>query len=167
MATFTVAAAPSGVKCGNNRRVDGALSGRRIALRFSLANTQHSRVLHTGLFHRWLAQTPKNTRLRPRLAPGLRREFSFGKSALLHQYTAFFKNCGLASSYRNLLAGKNRNLRCRTALLDAVVNQGINFVGFVKNRIDTQLSAALANVVGGVVAEYHYLLKWIPAATSG
>jgi two-component system invasion response regulator UvrY len=51
------------------------------------------------------------------------------------------------------------------ALLDAIVHQGVDFIGFVEDRIDAQLGATLANVGRGVVAQHHHFLpgRAIPA----
>jgi hypothetical protein len=49
-------------------------------------------------------------------------------------------------------------------LLEAIVDQRIYFVGFVKHRVNAQLSTALANVSGGIVTQDHHLLARVSVA---
>ena len=106
----------------------------------------------------------ENTRLHIRLATNLNS--AVARAIYLINAWHFSKLADWLGFTEISWQDKDRNLRRKTPLFNAIVNQCINFVGFIKNCINTQLGATLTNVVGGIVAQYHDLLQWIPAATS-
>ena len=54
----------------------------------------------------------------------------------------------------------------RLAQSNAVIDECIDFIGFVKHRIDAQLRAALTDVCGSVVAQNHNFLLGPTVAAS-